>query len=77
MKTFIGLDYSKHPETEPEILKIINNKISSFVGGEDNPDWVSLVKIYTSNEYSGTRENVKSDLVELLGVFLLGIREKS
>jgi len=77
MKTFIGLDYAKHPEAEAEIMKIINNKISSIVGGEDNPDWLSLVKIYTSIEYNGTRENVKSDLIELLGVALLGIREKS
>ncbi len=77
MKTFIGLDYAKHPEAEAEIMKIVNSKISSIVGGEDNPDWLSLVKIYTSNEYNGTRESVKSDLVELLGVILSGVGEES
>jgi hypothetical protein len=69
MKGFIGLNYEKHPEASKAITNVIKDKLDMIINkNEVSQDWVEIIIYYTSNKYTESREDVKKELAELLGV---------
>lgn len=62
-------DYDSHPEIHDAIRKVIEEHLKTLMGSEFTTDWVDLIYFYTSSKCKSTREEVESDLKEMMGVY--------
>jgi hypothetical protein len=70
MNQFIGLNYADHPEVSKEIVIALKKKLESIIGkSQVTQDWVDIILYYTSDKYTGSRENAKKEFADLLSVY--------
>ena len=68
MPFFKGLDYDKHPKATDEIAKFIEQKLKSIIKEPVAKEYVEIIMIYTSKNYTGDWNKVGDELTEAFEV---------
>lgn len=68
MSEFKGLDYDKHPKATNEVAKFIEQKLKSIINGPVAKEYVEIIMIYTSKNYTGEWSKVGDELTEAFEV---------
>ena len=68
MVEFKGLDYDKYPKATNEVAKFIEQRLKSIINGPVAKEYVEIIMIYTSKNYTGDWNKVGDELAEAFEV---------
>lgn len=68
MTTFKGLDFDKYPEATNEIAKFIEQRLKEILNAPVAKEYVEIIMIYTSKNYTGDWSKVGDELTEAFEV---------
>jgi hypothetical protein len=63
---FGQIDYDCNHEVSELLAKSIDDSLHKIMGKDFTQDWIDLVQYYTSNKCKSTKEELLSDLKEML-----------
>ena len=68
MPSFKGLDYDKHPEITTALNEFIFGRLKTILSGQITKEFVDMITIFTSKNYSNDWANIKEEVSETFAV---------